>query len=60
VTAKRIVQGWDEQDVFTGWRRFYGFRPGQIRRIKRRYHKKERRQGRREASEQATGTDQAR
>ncbi len=43
----RAVKGWDEQDAFTGWRRVLHFRPGQIRRIKRRAAKRERREAHR-------------
>lgn len=30
----------DEYDVFTGWRHVIRWKQGQIRRIKRRYHKR--------------------
>jgi hypothetical protein len=50
--AKRIVQSFEENDTFTGWRRVSPWKSGRLRRAKRRYHKKERRWGRREIREQ--------
>jgi hypothetical protein len=41
--VKRARVGGDEQDAFTGWRRFYSWRPGELRKIKRRASKRERR-----------------
>lgn len=48
----RPVVGWDEQDAFTGWRRVLSWQRGELRKIKRRYHHKERRWGKREIEEQ--------
>lgn len=40
-----------EVDVFTGWRRYYRFRPGVIRRVKRGYNKRQRKGARMTAAE---------
>lgn len=42
--ARQIVSG-DEQDAYTGWRKvlIYLSRPGVVKKIKRRTHKRERR-----------------
>lgn len=45
--ARRIKTA-DEQDAFTGWRRYLHWRPGEIKAIKRRAHKRERQEARRE------------
>jgi hypothetical protein len=52
VATKRILQGFPEQDVFTGWRHVLHWQAGVLRKAKRRYHKKERRSGRREIRDQ--------
>jgi hypothetical protein len=43
----RPVKGWDEQDALTGWRTVYTSmqRPGATSQVKRRYRRRERRQG---------------
>jgi hypothetical protein len=53
VNIKRVIQGFEEEDAFTGWRRMLFWQRGELARVKRRYHKKERRRGRREVAEQA-------
>lgn len=40
----RRVVGSDERDAYGGWRGLYRWKPGQLRRIKRRTHKCERRE----------------
>jgi len=50
--ARRRVLGWFEQDAYTRWRHVYAWRPGELARIKRRTHKRERREGRRDAADQ--------
>lgn len=47
----RPMKGFTETDVFTGWRRFYTWtqRAGNCAEVKRRYRRKERRQGKAEA-----------
>ena len=45
--ARRIVTG-DETDAY-GWRQWIGWGPGEVKAIKRRTHKRERREGRAEA-----------
>lgn len=49
----RAVRGDDEQDAYTGWRRVLSWtqRAGAVKAVKRRTHKRERREGRREARE---------
>ena len=50
--ARRIRDG-DEQDAYTSWRRAYSYlqRAGAVKAIKRRTHKRERREGRADARE---------
>lgn len=45
-TRKRIIVGWDEEDCYTIWRKWYCYikRPGVAKSIKRRTHKRERRE----------------
>jgi hypothetical protein len=50
--ARRVDRSWDESDAYTKWRHYLKWRPGQIARIKRRTHQRERREGRREITEQ--------
>ena len=45
---RQTVGGW-ECDAFTGWRRYYRWRPGQIKLLKRGAAKRERRIGQGEA-----------
>lgn len=49
----RAVRGADEQDAYTRWRKvlIYLGRPGVVKKIKRRTHKRERQEGKREARE---------
>ncbi len=42
---RRVVHE-DEQDAYTGWRRVYPWKPGERKGIKRRTHKRERREAR--------------
>ena len=42
------MKGGDEEDAFTSWRRVFGWRPGTIKAIKRKYNKRVRRTIRRE------------
>ena len=50
---RRIVT-WDEQDAYTSWRRLYCYlqRAGAVKAIKRRTHRRERREGRAEIADQ--------
>ena len=43
---KRIIKTGDEQDVYTGWRKYlyWTARPGAVKKVKRRTHKRERRE----------------
>ena len=47
ILRRRIATG-DEQDAYTGWRKFYCYlqRPGAVKAIKRATHRRERREGR--------------
>ena len=51
---RRIVTA-DEEDAYTRWRHYYVYlqRPGAVKAIKRRTHKRERREGKAEAERQA-------
>jgi len=44
----RPIKGWDEQDAYTGWRRVMIWRPGEIKKIKQRTHRRERREAKQE------------
>jgi hypothetical protein len=41
----RPIKGWDEQDAYTGWRKVMFWQKGELKKIKRRTHKRERREG---------------
>ena len=45
---KRKMVGAEEYDAYTPWRKYYCYlaRPGTVKKIKRRTHKRERREGR--------------
>lgn len=45
---KRACHNADEYDAFTKWRRYYRWKPGQLRLLKRRASKRDRRQARAE------------
>lgn len=53
MTRRRIVTS-GEQDAYTAWRRLYCYlgRPGVVKKIKRETHRRERREGKREARDQ--------
>lgn len=42
----RQIRGWDEEDAYTSWRRVYCYlqRAGVVKAIKRRTHKRDRRE----------------
>lgn len=42
---KRPPRDGEEQDAFTGWRRYLRWKPGQLRKVKRRSNKRDRRAG---------------
>lgn len=44
--TRRPIVTWDEEDAYTPWRRLYCYlqRPGVVKKIKRRTHKRERRE----------------
>lgn len=46
---KRIIKNADEQDAYTKWRKLYIYlsRAGAVKKIKKRTHKRERREGKR-------------
>lgn len=54
-TAKRLIKTADEQDAYTRWRKLYIYlgRAGAVKKIKRRTHRRERREGKQEARKQA-------
>ena len=43
---KRIIKNWEEQDAYTGWRKMlvWTSRAGAVKAVKRRTHKRERRE----------------
>ena len=53
--GRRIDRSWDENDAYTGWRRYLHWRPGQVKAIKRRTHRRERRERRQQIAEQLDG-----
>lgn len=44
----RPIKGWDEQDAYTGWRKVMFWQKGELKKIKRRTHKRERRESKRD------------
>jgi hypothetical protein len=56
--TKRWIRTFDEEDAYTGWRKAYHWRPGVLHAIKRRTHKRERREGRAEARAEARDRDE--
>ena len=52
--SKRPIKGFDEQDALSGWRHVLAYvqKPGVRAKVKRRYRRRERRAGQREAREQ--------
>lgn len=58
---KRVIKTGDEQDAYTGWRKVlcYMQRPGVVKGIKRRTHKRERREASRWIAEQRRDGEQA-
>jgi len=49
---RRIARSWDENDAYTGWRRYLRWQRGELAKIKRRTHRRERREGHQEITEQ--------
>jgi hypothetical protein len=51
--TRRPIVTWDEEDAYTGWRRLYCYlqRPGVVKKIKRRTHKRERREWKKHLNE---------
>jgi hypothetical protein len=51
---KRIIRGGDEQDAYTAWRKLYIYlgRAGAVKKVKKRTHRRERREGKQEIREQ--------
>lgn len=49
---RRAIRSWEEQDAYTGWRRVMFWQKGELKKIKRRTHKKERREGKAEIKDQ--------
>ena len=45
-------QGGDEEDAFTRWRKLFHYRAGELKRIKRGYNKRFRKQGKQEAKDE--------
>ena len=43
-------QGGDEYDAFTRWRKLFHWQQGELKRIKRRYNKRARKVGKRDAN----------
>ncbi|MGZ4659651.1 MAG: hypothetical protein ACXVYB_00060 [Arthrobacter sp.] len=46
--GRRAIRGWDEEDAYTSWRKFYCYlqRAGAVAYIKGRTHRRERREAR--------------
>ena len=40
---RRAIVSWDEEDAYTKWRKYYIWKPGVLKKIKRVTHKRERR-----------------
>ena len=54
MSARRRIVTADEEDVYTAWRRLYPMyqKAGAVREVKRRTHRRERREGREEITAQ--------
>lgn len=55
--TKRRVHDGDEQDAFTPWRKYLHWQRHELRKIKRRGGKRERREGREQAQENPEETE---
>lgn len=53
---KRACHDADEQDAFTKWRRYYRWKPGQLRTLKRRSSKRDRRQAQADIRRERAGS----
>ena len=51
---KRIIKTADEQDAYTGWRKYFIYlnRPGAVKKVKKSTHRRERREGKKEIKDQ--------
>ena len=51
---KRHIKGWDEEDVYTAWRKLYCWtqRAGAVKKVKKRTHRRERREADAQIKEQ--------
>lgn len=51
---KRIIKDWEEQDAYTGWRKYlvWTSRPGAVKKVKKRTHHRERQEGKKEVRDQ--------
>jgi hypothetical protein len=51
---RRQIKTWDEQDAYTGWRKYliYLGRAGAVKKVKKRTHRRERREGKMEIRDQ--------
>lgn len=50
--ARRVMPSWEEQDAYTWWRKVYFWQRGELKKIKRRTHKRERREAHKQIKEQ--------
>lgn len=52
--GRRRIAGWDEEDAYTGWRKYYCYldKAGAVRYIKRKTHRRERREAKRQIQEE--------
>lgn len=55
---KRRIITWDEEDVYTVWRKMYCWtqRAGAVKKVKKRTHRRERREGKKEIRDQQSDT----
>lgn len=51
---KRRIVTWDEEDAYTSWRKYYCYlsKAGAVKAIKKRTHRRERREGKKEIKDQ--------
>lgn len=58
--TQRFIKDGDEQDAYTRWRKIYCYlaRPGAVKKIKKRTHRRERREGKEVIKEQMKDLDQ--
>lgn len=50
----RKIANWEEEDAYTGWRKLLFWHRGELMHVKRRTHKRERREGKNEIRQESS------